>query len=194
MRSDGRSPSSRDANRVTTVATAPALVDAPAVFSLGGLSKACGLPQLKLGWIAIGGRDLARTRAALELIADTYLSVATPVQNALPALFALGATVRSAIATRVAENRAALAAALPRGGACSLLPTEGGWSAIIRVPATRSDEAWAAALLGEAGVLIHPGYFFDLRGGTFLVASLLPAPSVFSDGIRRLVAQVAAAG
>jgi alanine-synthesizing transaminase len=184
-------PFSSDPARVTTVAAAPVLRDAPPVFSLGGLSKACGLPQLKLGWIVLGGRDVARTRAALELVADTYLSVGTPVQRALPALFAVGATVRSAIAARIADNRAALSTALPQGGVCSLMPSEAGWSAIIRVPATRTDEDWAATLLAEAGVLIHPGYFFDLRGGTFLVASLLPRPSSFLEGVRRLITQIA---
>jgi aspartate/methionine/tyrosine aminotransferase len=183
-------PASPDPTRVTTVAIAPEMATAGPAFSLGGLSKACGLPQLKLGWIVVGGREAARARAALELIADTYLSVATPVQNALPALFTLGDTVRAAIAARVAENRATLAAALPPGGVCSLLPSEAGWSAIVRVPATRSDEAWAAGLLTEAGVLLHPGYFFDLRGGTFLVASLLPPVGLFAEATRRLLAHV----
>jgi len=185
-------PASPDPTRVTTVAIAPEMANAGPAFSLGGLSKACGLPQLKLGWIVVGGREAARARAALELIADTYLSVATPVQNALPALFTLGDTVRAAIAARVAQNRATLAAALPPGGACSLLPSEAGWSAIVRVPATRSDEAWATGLLTEAGVLLHPGYFFDLRGGTFLVASLLPPAGLFAEATRRLLAYVTA--
>jgi alanine-synthesizing transaminase len=162
------------------------------VFSLGGLSKACGLPQLKLGWIVAGGREAERSIAALELVADTYLSVATPVQAALEELLRLGAEVRVAISARVAGNRATLAAALPAGAGCTLLPAEGGWSAIVRLPASRSDEAWAAGLATEAGVLVQPGYFFDLRGGTFLVVSLLPAPDLFATGVARLVAHVEA--
>ena len=185
-------PTSPDPARVTTVAVAPEMANAGPAFSLGGLSKACGLPQLKLGWIVVGGRGAARARAALELIADTYLSVATPVQNALPALFTIGDAVRAAIAARVAQNRATLASALPAGGACSLLPSEAGWSAIVRVPATRSDETWATGLLTEAGVLVHPGYFFDLRGGTFLVVSLLPPTELFAEATRRLLAHVTA--
>ena len=183
-------PFAPDPTRVTTAAVDAALDEGASVFSLGGLSKACGLPQLKLGWIVAGGRDAARSVAALELIADTYLSVATPVQAALGELLALGAEVRAAIAARVAENRARLLAALPPESGCTLLPTEGGWSAILRVPASRSDEAWAAALATEAGVLVQPGYFFDLRGGTFLVLSLLPASDLFAAAIARLVAQV----
>jgi alanine-synthesizing transaminase len=183
-------PFAPDPTRVTTAAGDPALDARASVFSLGGLSKSCGLPQLKLGWILAGGRDAAQSVAALELIADTYLSVATPVQAALGDLLALGAEVRAAIAGRVAENRARLLAALPPESGCTLLPTEGGWSAILRVPANRTDEEWAAALATEAGVLVQPGYFFDLRGGTFLVLSLLPAPDVFAGAIARLVAHV----
>jgi alanine-synthesizing transaminase len=185
-------PFAPDPTRVTIAAVDAALDDGASVFSLGGLSKACGLPQLKLGWIVAGGRDAARSVAALELIADTYLSVATPVQAALGDLLALGAEVRPAIAARVAENRARLLAALPPESGCTLLPTEGGWSAILRVPANRSDEAWAAALATEAGVLVQPGYFFDLRGGTFLVLSLLPTPQIFAAAIARLAAHVGA--
>jgi alanine-synthesizing transaminase len=185
-------PLGADPTRVTTAAVDAAAADAPAVFSLGGLSKASGLPQLKLGWIVAGGREAASAIAALELVADTYLSVATPVQAALADLLALGAEVRAAIAARVAANRAWLATALPPGSGATLLPAEGGWTAILRLPANRSDEDWAAALATESGVLVQPGYFFDLRGGTFLVISLLPTPEVFATAIGRLVAQVEA--
>src|SRR5581483_3423515 len=111
-----------------------------------------------------------------------------PVQSALPDLFAIGARLRAALAARMVENRARLAAALPE--VATLLPAEGGWAAIVRVPATRSDEAWAAAAI-EAGVLVQPGYFFDLRGGTFLVLSLIPAPDTFAEGVTRLRATLA---
>ncbi len=185
-------PFAPDPTRVTTAAIDPGLDPGASVFSLGGLSKSCGLPQLKLGWIVAGGRDARRSVAALELVADTYLSVATPVQAALGELLTLGAEVRAAIAARVSENRARLLAALPPESGCTLLPTEGGWSAILRVPANRSDEDWAAALATEAGVLVQPGYFFDLRGGTFLVLSLLPATDLFAAAVARLVAHLEA--
>jgi aspartate/methionine/tyrosine aminotransferase len=176
-----------DPDRVDTAALDPGLTGAVPVFSLGGLSKSCGLPHLKVGWIVAGGPDVGATMAALELIADTYLSVGAPVQQALPELLALGGDVRAAIAARVAGNRAALARALDAAPACTLLPSEAGWSAIVRVPAIRSDEAWAAGLVRETGVVVHPGYFFDLRGGTFLVVSLLPEPAVFAEAIRRMI-------
>jgi alanine-synthesizing transaminase len=181
-----------DPTRVSPVALAPELAAAAPVFSLGGLSKSCGLPHLKLGWIVVGGSAAAASLAALELIADTYLSVAGPVQQALPELFAVGAGVRASIAARVAANRAALARALTAAPGCSLLPAEAGWSAILRVPAVRSDEAWAADLVTQAGVLVHPGYFFDMRGGAFLVVSLLPETAIFDEGLRRIAGHIGA--
>ena len=160
------------------------------MFSLGGLSKSCGLPHLKLGWIVVGGPGTDATLAGLELVADTYLSVGAPVQHALPELFALGGGIRAAIAARVAANRRALVRALAAAPACTALPAEAGWSAIVRVPAVRSDEAWAADLVTDAGVLVHPGYFFDLRGGTYLVVSLLPEPEVFAEAVPKMIAHL----
>ena len=182
-------PFGADPSRVSLLAAEAGPLGPPA-FSLGGLSKASGMPQLKLGWIVVGGRDAAKSVAALELIGDTYLSVGTPVQAALGDLLVLGAEVRAAIAARVAVNRAQLAEALPPTSPCTRLAAEGGWSAILRLPASHSDEAWATALLTEDGVLTHPGYFFDLRGGTFLVVSLIPPADLFRTGIARLAARV----
>lgn len=187
-------PFASDPERVNAVAGEPMLEALAPAFSLGGLSKACGLPGLKCGWILVGGRAPERSLAALELVADTYLSVGTPVQAALPELLSLGAEIREVIAARVRANRATLAAALSPGSPATLLPAEGGWSAILRVPATHTDEGWAAALLAEAGVLVHPGYFFDLAGGTFLVLSLLPEPARFAEGVRRLIAALQGTG
>jgi alanine-synthesizing transaminase len=177
-----------DPTRVAVAAADPELTAEVLVFSLGGLSKGCGLPQVKLGWIAAGGPAplVAAALARLELIADTYLSAGTPVQLAAPRLLALGAGIRRDIAARVAANRAHLAGAMSPASPCTLLPAEGGWSAVLRVPATDTDEAWAAALLDD-GVLVHPGYFFDMRGGEFLVLSLLPAPEVFAAGVARVL-------
>jgi aspartate/methionine/tyrosine aminotransferase len=159
-------------------------------FSLGGLSKAAGLPQMKLGWIAVTGPTalVAEALPRLELVADTYLSAGTPVQRALPRLLALGADIRQSIAARVRANREALAAAVV-DSPCTLLPAEGGWSAIVRLPAVLTDEEWALRLLDEDGVLVQPGYFFDLSG-VMLVLSLLPPPEELAEGVRRLVARV----
>lgn len=162
-------------------------------FSLGGLSKSCGLPQLKVGWIALGGPPalLGETRARLELVADTYLSVNGPAQEALPALLHLGATARAAIQERLRENEACLKATFDARSAVSVLRSDGGWSAILRLPATRTDEDWALALLERGHALTQPGFFFDLEAGVFLVISLLPAPDAFATAVGRLRALVA---
>jgi alanine-synthesizing transaminase len=182
------------------LAAAPELITETLVFSLGGLSKSCGLPQLKLGWIAVGGPRAARLAALarLELIADTYLSVGTPVQLALPRLLELGTEVRQAIRRRVRDNRARLAGALPAGSPCTLLESQGGWTAILRVPAlddagpsgaAASDERWAATLLRDDDLLVHPGYLYDMPAGAYLIVSLLPPPEIFAAGIARLIAR-----
>jgi aspartate/methionine/tyrosine aminotransferase len=164
------------------------------VFSLGGLSKSCGLPHLKLGWIAVTGPAplVKGALARLELIADTYLSVGTPVQLALPGLLQAGASIRRQIAERVRRNRQTLAAALGAQSPCTLLPAEAGWCAILRVPQIMSDESWARTLLEQDRVLVQPGYFFDLDMGATLVLSLIAEESVFAEGIGRLLARVAA--
>jgi alanine-synthesizing transaminase len=177
------------ADAVVTVAAErpPALT-----FCLGGLSKAAGLPQLKLGWIAAVGPDplVAEARRRLELVCDTYLSVGTPVQRALPALLSLGADLRAQIGKRAQANRQKLAAVFGRGSPCTLLPAEGGWSAILRVPAVMSDEEWALTLLERDGVLVQPGYFFDLELGTTLVLSLLTHPATLAEGAKRIAQRI----
>ncbi|HEX7184199.1 MAG TPA: pyridoxal phosphate-dependent aminotransferase [Thermoanaerobaculia bacterium] len=162
-------------------------------FSLGGLSKSAGLPSWKLAWIRIGGPAGLRREAgaALELIADSYLSVATPVQQALPGLLALAPRIRSAILARLRGNLAALRAAVAGLPAIDLLEPAGGWSAVLRVCDPRSDEELALELLDRAGVLVHPGYFFDFATDDFLVVSLLPEPSCFAEGVRRLAGALA---
>jgi alanine-synthesizing transaminase len=157
-------------------------------FSLGGLSKGAGLPSWKLGWIRVGGPPDVRRRAvtALEMVADSYLSVATPVQRALPGVLALAPRIRAGILARVRANLAVLRAALGGLPAAELLEPEGGWSAVIRVSAPVSDEDLVLDLLGRAGVLVHPGYFFDFSTDDFLVLSLLPEPTGFAEGVRVL--------
>ena len=159
-------------------------------FSLGGLSKSCGLPQLKLAWIAVSGPEKwsGPARARLEVVADTYLSVSTPVQRAAPALLARRWELQRPIAERVTANRDALRRRLGPGSPASLLAAEGGWSAVVQVPATESEEERVTRLLEEQGVLVHPGYFFDFPREAFLVLSLLPPRDVFEEAIDRIIA------
>jgi len=159
-------------------------------FTLGGLSKSAGLPHYKLGWIRVSGPGKAEAIDALELIADNFLSVATPVQVALPELLAIAPRIREAIRSRTSSNLASLQAALKKYPAATVLPVEGGWSAVIRVPRIDSDEALALRLIEEHGVVVHPGYFFDFETDGYLVVSLLTESSVFEEGIARLISSL----
>src|SRR5687768_3054750 len=147
-------PLRADPARLATLAgPGPALT-----LCLGGLSKSCALPQLKLGWIAVSGPAAARDEALarLELVADTFLSVGTPVQRAAPAILARAEALQQPIRARTAANLSELRRALA-GSAASVLDVEGGWSAIVQVPSTRSEEEWALLLLERDRVLVHPG-------------------------------------
>ena len=158
-------------------------------FTLGGLSKTVGLPQVKLGWMIAGGpaRERDAALASLELIADSYLSVSTPVQVAAPGLLALGAAVRDDILRRVRGNLATLRDLAGRFRACDVLTCEGGWSAVIRVPAIRTEDELVLGLLERERILAHPGYFFDFPREAFLVVSLLPPPDVFAGAAARML-------
>lgn len=164
-------------------------LDSPALsFALGGLSKSCALPQMKLGWIAVSGPTALRAEALerLEFITDTYLSVATPVQLALPGILAMKDALQAPIKARLARNLDALKASVALHPELSLLPIEGGWSALIQCPANRSDEERALLAL-EAGVVTHPGHFFDFETSCYLVVSLLCDPDTFDAALPSLM-------
>lgn len=154
-------------------------------FSMSGLSKIAGLPQMKLGWIAAQGPGYEAALDRLELIADTYLSVATPVQLALPKLLEASEKIRAQIIDRTRTNLARLRSSLA-GSAAQPLNTEGGWSAILQVPRARSEEQWTLALLSEHGVLVQPGFFFDFESEAYLVLSLLTPFKEFEAGVEAI--------
>jgi alanine-synthesizing transaminase len=158
-------------------------------FSLGGLSKTIGLPQVKLGWIGVGGSPTTASAVLgrLELAADTYLSVSTPVQLAADELLRRGSSVRRQIQARIAANRGYLVTRASEYPACEVLHAEGGWSAILRVPSVRPEEELVLALLTDAAVLTHPGYFFDFASESYVVVSLLVREEVFCSGASRIL-------
>jgi alanine-synthesizing transaminase len=171
-----------DAARVATLAgPGDALT-----FSMSGLSKIAGLPQMKLGWIVAGGPDHAAALEGLEWIADTFLSVATPVQWALRRILAASADVQGQIRRRTRANLEHLIE-YSAGSACRCLHAEGGWYAVLEVPRIRSEEEWALGLLAASDVLVQPGYFYDFEAEAFLVLSLLTPPAIFADGLRRIL-------
>ena len=160
------------------------------VFALDGLSKAAALPQLKLGWITAGG-DAALVEQAmsrLEIMADSYLSVGTPVQHAAPRLLGVCHAMARSIAERLQRNLRSLTRACA-GTAATVLDVEGGWYAVLRLPAVATEEEWVAALLDD-GVVVQPGWFFDFSGEPFVVISLLTPEErlrVGADKIRKRV-------
>jgi alanine-synthesizing transaminase len=154
-------------------------------FSLSGLSKICGLPQMKLGWIVASGPGHQEALHRLEWIADTFLSVGTPVQCAAPVLLEARHDVQRQIRERTAENLAYLYS-VAAGTPCRVLRVEAGWYATLQVPRTRSEEQWVLHLLSRA-VIVQPGYFFDFDSEAFLILSLLTEPAVFRAGVRHIL-------
>jgi alanine-synthesizing transaminase len=165
------------------------------LFRLGGLSKTAGLPQIKLGWIAVDGPAalVDDVLDRLEWICDTYLSVSTPVQLAAPRLLAEAAAVRAAILERVRLNHATLGGLVSAVDSVELLHADGGWSAVLRVPATAGEEQFVLALLEEDRIVVHPGFFFDFPHEAFVIVSLLAEPSAFARGAARVLERADAA-
>lgn len=167
--------------------------NAPLVFALGGLSKMAGLPQLKVAWIAVAGHEpgLGAAIARLEVVADAFLSVNSPVQLALPAILRASATARAAILSRIRANLGRIRDAVSESPV-SLLHVEGGWSATLRLPRTQSEEAWVLSFLEQDGVYVHPGHFFDFLDEAYVVVSLLTPEDTLSEGIARIIRRVGA--
>jgi aspartate/methionine/tyrosine aminotransferase len=158
-------------------------------FTLGGLSKSIGLPQAKLAWIAISGPDEEVVAALdrLDYIADAYLSVGTPVATAASSLLELGGEVRDQIRSRCRANADRLVELTGGESPVSLIPPQGGWNAVLRVPAIVDDERFALGLLRRRSTVVHPGYLFDFPSDGFLVISLIVPEELFAEGIRRLL-------
>ena len=173
----------------------PLVAEAEALtFTLGGLSKSAGLPQLKLGWILVGGPDglVRRALNRLDFFWDSYLSVATPVQLAVGQLIDQTRPLADAIRRRVQMNYLFLCSLVQRFPVCQVLHIDAGWSAVIQVPAIRSEEALVIELIEQDRVLAHPGYFFDFPNEAFLVVSLLPEPGCFAEAVTKILKRASA--
>jgi alanine-synthesizing transaminase len=158
-------------------------------FTLSGLSKISGLPQMKVAWIAVSGPPTLRDEALarLEVIADTYLSMNAAVQLALPVMLEERRFIQPQLMHRVRTNLAELDRQLAAQKLCHRLGVEGGWYAIVRAPARGSDEDLAIVLLQEKNVLVQPGHFYDFAADGYLVISLITPESEFAEGSRRLL-------
>ena len=158
-------------------------------FSLSGLSKVSGLPQLKLGWIVVSGPESLRMQAfdRLELIADTYLSVGAPVQWAAASLVGSREEIQTQILARARGNLALLRNKIGADSPWQVLDVEGGWYAVLQAPRIHTEEDWVLTLLDQDNVLVQPGFFYDFEKEAFLVLSLLPPSEIFGEGVQRIL-------
>ncbi|MFN8586562.1 MAG: hypothetical protein U0704_02085 [Candidatus Eisenbacteria bacterium] len=154
---------------------------------LGGLSKTCGLPHLKLAWTTFAGPDdaCAEALARFAWLEDLFLGVATPVQLALPRLLETRHAFRTAVRARLARNDGALAAFLRAHPEASAIPARESWAQPLRLPARLTGEQWALDAL-ERGVVVWPGEPFELSPGAHVVVSRIVEPDVFARGLEAL--------
>ena len=162
------------------------ILDGVPVYVVSGLSKIAALPQMKVAWIVATGPEREQALARLEVIADTFLSMNAPAQLALPAWLESRAAIQEQIRQRVSANLAVLDEAVGTVQAVQRLAVEGGWYAVLRIPAIAPDEQTVLALL-ERGVWVHPGYFFGMPESGWLVLSLLAPLTEFSNGVATLI-------
>ena len=160
-------------------------------FTMSGLSKIAGLPQMKAAWLVASGPERLKSQAyaRLDVIADAYLSMNAPIQLALPSFLQQRKGFQEQLIARVRDNLRELDRQIAAQNSCSRLEVEGGWYAVVRVPATRPDEDLAVDLLESRDVYIHPGHFYDFPSDGYLVASLITPEQDFGEGIRRLLAR-----
>jgi alanine-synthesizing transaminase len=158
-------------------------------FTMSGLSKISGLPQMKAAWLVTGGPEKLKQQALarLEIIADTYLSMNAPVQHAIPALLDQRQSFQTQLLARVRKNLAELDRQLATQKSCARLMVEAGWYAVLRVPATRSDEELAIELLAKKNVYVHPGHFYDFPSEGFLVVSLITREEEFAERVKLML-------
>lgn len=164
-------------------------IDYSLTFTLSGISKICGLPQMKLSWIVISGPEevCEEAKDKLEIITDTYLSVGTPVQHAVGDLLSGREHVRQQIIDRITKNYCLLKSVTVNTNLMDLFKTEGGWYSVVKINKNIDEEAMVYDLLNLKDVYIHPGYFFDFTGEGYIVLSLLTSAEIFEEGIKRIL-------
>jgi aspartate/methionine/tyrosine aminotransferase len=163
--------------------------DSALTFTLSGVSKISGLPQMKVAWLAASGPKGIKSQALarLDVIADTYLSMNGPLQLAIPVLLEQRKNLQPLLLDRIRSNVQELDRQLIRQKTCERLRVDGGWYGILRVPALQSDEDLAIDLLRKVAVLVHPGHFYDFPRDGYLVLSLITPPDEFREGISRIL-------
>ena len=171
---------SSDPGRANTLTSSNSVLS----FSLNGISKLLGLPQFKLSWIIVrdNSKQTHEALKRLDIIADTFLSVNTPVQVALPKLLEYSQFIGEQIRRRVYSNYRLLQRAFT-GSSVSVFQAEGGWYAVLQLSQLHDDDEWAVELLHQQNILVYPGHFFNMEQKSCIVLSLLPSPELFAASL-----------
>jgi hypothetical protein len=163
-----------------------ASTNAPLVFTLNGFSKMFALPGIKLGWMAISGNEplVKKSMAALDLISDTFLPVNEIAQFACSEIFARGGGFLDGYRDWIRRCRTAAVEGLK---GLSFVPPQGGFYITLRVD--RDEEQLAANLLERDGILVHPGYFYDIMPD-HLVMTFIEEPETVRGHFERIARQL----
>jgi hypothetical protein len=174
---------SHDTRRASILASQSSVL----LFSLNGISKLLGLPQLKLSWIVVSGHPKQITKALnrLDIIADTFLSVNTPIQTAIPKLLCFASDIENQIRLRVQTNYKLLQKIFA-GSNTSIFQIEGGWYAILQLPQIHSDDQWAEEIFTHQNVIVQPGHYYGIEQKSCIVLSLLPILDIFENAVIKM--------
>jgi alanine-synthesizing transaminase len=158
-------------------------------FTLSGISKICGLPQMKLSWIVVSGNlvDVEESKSKLEIITDTYLSVGTPIQLGLKEILENSKSIQNNIKYRLINNYNFLKSEISGLSKFELLKAEGGWYSVLKIRGDIDEESFVYSLLKDKDVYVHPGFYFDFMEEGYIVISLLVTEKIFIKGIRRIL-------
>ncbi len=157
------------------------------VFHLNGVSKMFALPDLKLGWIALNAPASARYAERLEMLNDTFLSANTLTQTMLPALFERGGGFVGMMRERIRASLDLAMAALSTCDGLEVRAPDGGYYLFPAVRDWPGEEEDLILRLLDAGVLVHPGFFYSYTRGVHLMLSCLTEPTRLQHGLDILV-------
>lgn len=163
-------------------------------LALDGLSKNLAAPHAKVAWLEVSGPHVLvdEAKARLDVIADAYLPVSQLMVDQLPHMLSQVDEQQRRVSERTRHNLDTLTSLVraSSSGVMNVYPPEGGWSALIRFPATIDEDDLVLELINHHGITVQPGYFFDLPTPGFLSVSLLLDPKVFADAVTQLVKTV----
>jgi len=159
------------------------------VFHLNGISKMFGLPDIKIGWIALNAAACEAFADRLELLNDAYLSASCLSQSLVPAIFRCGAGFSRTLIEAVRANVVLAAERLAASGRFALERPQGGSFVFARY-AGEIDEDELVLRLIDAGVLVHPGYFYGCTHGPHIMVSCAMERAALEAGLELLVRAV----